>query len=116
MQIMDLDIGDGALTALDIRHLEQGPVTLHDGPIVSVLEISLGTLGEGTHLHGRVWTAGPQVVIRYYEARSPQWGKMPICAVARLGQGQLRKLPGSKPGTAILEFSRAGTWVVDAFR
>ena len=41
---------------------------------------------------------------------------MPICAVARLGVGQLRKRPESKPGTAILDSPRAGVYIVDEFR
>ena len=65
---------------------------------------------------GRVWTGGPQVVIRYYEAQPPDGDKVPICAVARASKGQLRKLPGSKPGTALLEFSGAGVYIVDEYR
>jgi hypothetical protein len=61
-------------------------------------------------------TGGPQVVVRYYEAHPPDRDKIPICAMARLSKGQLRKLPESKPGTAILEFSTAGVDVVDSFR
>ncbi len=41
---------------------------------------------------------------------------MPICAVARLGNGQMRKRPESMPGTAILDYSGAAVFVVDAFR
>lgn len=37
-------------------------------------------------------------------------------AVARLGFGQFRKRPESKPGTAILESSSAGVFIVDEFR
>jgi hypothetical protein len=36
--------------------------------------------------------------------------------VARLAKGQLRKRPESKPGTAILEFSTAGVYIVNEFR
>jgi hypothetical protein len=32
------------------------------------------------------------------------------------GEGQLKKRPESKPGTAILDFSSAAVFVVDAFR
>jgi hypothetical protein len=42
--------------------------------------------------------------------------RIPICAVARLGFGQLRKRPESKPGTAILDSSSAGVFIVDEFR
>ncbi len=65
---------------------------------------------------GQVWTAGPQVVIRYYEAHPPDSEKLAICAVARLSYDQMRKLPESKPGTAILEGSFASAYVVDSFR
>ncbi|PTL76978.1 hypothetical protein DAT35_45845 [Vitiosangium sp. GDMCC 1.1324] len=41
---------------------------------------------------------------------------VPICAMARLGDGQLRNRPESKPGTAILEFSIADAFIVDSFR
>jgi hypothetical protein len=36
--------------------------------------------------------------------------------VARLAKGQLKKLPGSKPGMAIVEFSEATAYIVDRFR
>jgi hypothetical protein len=36
--------------------------------------------------------------------------------VARLSYDQMRKLPESKPGMAILEGSVAAAYVVDAFR
>ncbi|MCP3144374.1 hypothetical protein [Pyxidicoccus xibeiensis] len=55
--------------------------------------------------------------IRYYEAQQVKGGnKMPLCAVARLGLGQLRKRPESKPGTAVLDSYRAGVFIVDEFR
>jgi len=62
-----------------------------------------------------VWTSGPQVVVRYYEAKPPDGDTVPICAVARLGD-QMRKRPESKPGTAILDYSSAAVFVVDSFR
>jgi hypothetical protein len=36
--------------------------------------------------------------------------------VARLARGQMKKRPESKPGTAIVEYSSAGVFVVDSFR
>jgi hypothetical protein len=69
-----------------------------------------------TRLYGQVWTSGPQVVIRYYEAHPPESEKLPICAVARLSRDQMRKLPESKPGMAILEGAAAAAYIVDAFR
>jgi hypothetical protein len=92
-------------------------VSFDEGPVESILSTSLGPLEASTRLYGRVWTGGPQVVVRYYEAQPPDGGdKIPLCAVARLSRGQLRKLPGSKPGTAIVEFSGAAVAIVDAFR
>ena len=69
-----------------------------------------------TRLYGQVWTAGPQVVIRYYEAHPPDGEKLPLCAVARLAYDQMHKLPESKPGMAILDGSTAAAYIVDAFR
>jgi hypothetical protein len=77
---------------------------------------SLGPLLPVTRLYRQVWTGGPQVVVRYYEAHPPDEEPLPICAVARLARGQLQKKPESRPGTAILEFSRAGVFVVNSFR
>jgi hypothetical protein len=116
MEYLRLSVADSAWIELDANQADTSPITLYDGPIESVLEGDLGLLESPTRLYGRVWTGGPQVVIRYYEARPPGGTKIPICAVARLAKGQLRKRPESKPGTAILEFSRAGADIVDEFR
>jgi hypothetical protein len=116
MRILGLRVSDGATVELDLNQAEDSPITLYDGPIESELETSLGFLPPPTRLYGRVWTGGPQVVIRYYEAHPPDREKFPICAVARLAGGQLKKLPGSKPGMALVEFSSAGVYIVDSFR
>jgi hypothetical protein len=116
MRILGLRVGDWAQVELDINQDDVSPITLYDGPIESMLKGGLGPLERTTRLYGRVWTGGPQVVIRYYEAHPPDRDKIPICAVARLSKGQLRKRPESKPGTAILEFSKAAVDVVDSFR
>jgi hypothetical protein len=116
MRILRLRVGDGSNVELDINQDDVSPITLYDGPIESVLNASLGPLESPTRLYGRVWTGGPQVVIRYYEAEPPDGDKILICAVARLSKGQLRKRPDSKPGTAILEFSTAGVDIVSSFR
>jgi hypothetical protein len=115
MRYLKLHVMDSALVELDANQIKSQPITVYDGPIESILEYDLGSLQGGTRLYGQVWTAGPQVVIRYYEAQLDN-GTAPICAVARLSENQLRKQPGSKPGMAILEFSRAGVDIVDAFR
>lgn len=116
MGLLRMRVGDASGVDIDANQVDASPITLSDGPIESVLDDSLGTLDPGTRLYGQIWTAGPQVVIRYYEARPLGGDIAPICAVARLGGGQMRKRPESKPGTAILEFSRAGVYVVDGFR
>ncbi|WP_317987835.1 hypothetical protein [Hyalangium gracile] len=56
------------------------------------------------------------MIVRYYEAHPLDREKFPICAVARLARGQMKKRPESKSGTAILEYSSAWVFVVDAFR
>lgn len=116
MRAMGLEVGDTSWVQLDANQIDSSPISLYDGPIESVLEKDFGTLETTTRLYGRVWTGGPQVVIRYYEADPPGREKLPLCAVARLSENQLRKLPGSKPGMAILQFSVSGVTIVDAFR
>ncbi|MFY0569116.1 serine/threonine protein kinase [Archangium lansingense] len=116
MRILRLQVGDGASVELDVNQTDTSPITLYEGPVESMVNNDLGPLESPTRLYGRVWTEGPQVVIRYYEAKPPDGDVIPICAVARIAKGQLKKLPGSKPGMAILEFSSAGVYIVDAFR
>jgi hypothetical protein len=116
MRALRLRVGDAAWVELDANQLKSRPITLYDGQIESILEEDFGTLEATTRLYGQVWTGGPQVVIRYYEAHPPESEKLPICAVARLSENQLRKRPESLPGTAILEFSVASAYIVDAFR
>jgi hypothetical protein len=116
MRILRMHVSDAADVELDANQIGASPITLYEGPVESVLDGSLGMLDPMTRLYGRVWTSGPQVVVRYYEAKPPDGDTVPICAVARLGDGQLRKRPESKPGTAIIEFSNASVFVVDSFR
>ncbi len=111
-----MHVGDAADVELDANQMDARPITLYEGPVESFLEESLGALDPGTRLYGQVWTSGPQVVVRYYEAKPPRGDTVPICAVARLGRGQMRKKPESKPGTAILDYSGALAFVVDSFR
>lgn len=115
MSYLRLSVGDGAIVELDANQTDARPITLYDGPVESMLDDDLGPLESPTRLYGRVWTGGAQVVIRYHAARPPRGNRVPICAVARLGKGQLRKRPESKPGTAILDFSRARVFIVDEF-
>lgn len=115
MRILRMQVGDATDVELDANQIDMRPITLYDGPVESYLDGSLGTLDPATRLYGRVWTSGPLVVVRYYEAKPPDGDTIPICAVARLGD-QLRKRPESKPGTAILDYSNAAVFVVDSFR
>ncbi|MFY0562321.1 serine/threonine protein kinase [Archangium lansingense] len=116
MRILRMHVSDSAGVELDANQIDASPITLYDGPVESYLDGSLGNLDPGTRLYGRVWTSGPLVVVRYYEAKPPDGDTVPICAVARLGKGQLAKRPDSKPGTAILDYSGASVFVVDSFR
>jgi hypothetical protein len=116
MDYLRMFVGEAAVVEIDANQ-SRAPITLYDGPVESVLEEDLGLLEAPSRLYGRVWTAGPQAVIRYYEAQPVGGGKkVPICAVARLGLGQLTKRPESKPGTAVLNSPVAGVFTVDAFR
>jgi hypothetical protein len=116
MRYMKMHVGDAAWVELDVNQISSRRITLYDGPIESMLNDGLGTLESTTRLYGQVWTAGPQVVVRWYEAHPPDGEKVPICAVARLSYDQMRKLPESKPGTAILDGSTAAAYIVDDFR
>ncbi|MBN9686543.1 MULTISPECIES: serine/threonine protein kinase [unclassified Corallococcus] len=116
MRYLRLRVGDAALADLDANQIDARRISLYDGPIESILKDDMGTLEATTRLYGRVWTSGPQVVIRWYEAHPPDGDKVPICAVARLSRDQMRKLPESKPGMAILDGSVAAAYIVDSFR
>ncbi|MCP3139323.1 serine/threonine protein kinase [Pyxidicoccus xibeiensis] len=116
MRALKLRVGDTSWVELDANQIQSTPIMLYDGPIESMLEKDFGTLETTTRLYGQVWTGGPQVVIRYYEAHPPDTEKLPICAVARLSMNQLRKLPESRPGIAVLGGSSAGVAIVDSFR
>ncbi|HVE87947.1 MAG TPA: serine/threonine protein kinase [Myxococcales bacterium] len=117
MEILRLHPGDEQWIDLDMNKLGQLNITVNDGPIESSLSDALGPLETRTRLYGQVWTRGPDVVIRYYQAQPlDAGGPLAICAVARLGDGQLRKKPGPAPGSAILPFSEARVHIVDSFR
>jgi hypothetical protein len=117
MNYLRMFVGEGGWVQLDANQSRARTITLHDGPIESVLDDNIGLLEAPARLYGRVWTGGPQPVIRYYAAQPMKGGnRIPICAVVRLGFGQLRKRPESKPGTAILDSSSAGVFIVDEFR
>jgi hypothetical protein len=116
MRILRIRVGDAAGVELDANQRGARPITLYDGPVESILEDDLGIFEGNTRLYGRVWTGGPQVVVRYYQAHPVDGDPVPICAVARLGKGQLRKRPDSKPGMAVLDYSIASAYIVNSFR
>ena len=116
MRILRLRPGDSSTVEIDANQSRQDSISVNDGPVESVLTEELGYLPPVTRLYGQIWTSGPTVAIRYYEARPPDGERIPICAVARLSHGGLLKKPGSRPGNAVLEFSRSGVYIVDEFR
>ncbi len=116
MRILRLRPGDSASFVIDANQSSQSPVSLTDGPVESYLLEELGYLSPLTRLYGQIWTGGPNVIIRYYEARPLDAEPIPICAVARLGRGGLQKKPESPPGVALIDDSRAAVFIVDGFR
>ncbi|RYZ11597.1 MAG: serine/threonine protein kinase [Myxococcaceae bacterium] len=116
MRYLRLPVGAGALVEFDVNQGDAEPVTLYEGRVESMLLSDLGPLDSPTRLYGYVWTSGPQVVIRYYEARPPNSeARVPICAVVRMAKGQMRKLSDSPAGIAVLKYSRGGVFIVDKF-
>ncbi len=116
MRILRLRPGDSSSIVIDANQSSQSPISLSDGPVESYLTEELGYLSPLTRLYGQIWTGGPNVIIRYYEARPPDGDPIPICAVARLGRGGLRKKPESPPGVALIDHPRAAVFIVDGFR
>lgn len=100
---------------LDANQFEREPLTLTAGPIESIMMGSMGRLGSATRLYGRVWTSGPRVVIRYYHAQRAGENPLPICAVARLGSGELEGKPGKFPNSTEIQYSDAQAFVVQDF-
>ena len=88
---------------------------VNDGPIESIMLEPLGNLGGTTRLFGRIWTGGPRVVIRYYWAQRAGGKRVPICAVARKGAGQLEGKPGRFPRSIELPYSNALAFIVETF-
>lgn len=116
MRYLNLHVGESASIYVDASQPKNWNLILHDGPIESALREELGPLAKASLLHGQVWTTGPQVVIRYYEVQAPNGEKSPLCAVARLGDDEMRRPPESKPGTAIFGAPGAAVFIVDTFR
>ncbi len=116
MEAAELRPGDStAEVELDANQFGYERLTLTAGPIESIMLEPMGRLGGATRLYGRVWTSGPRVVIRYYHAQRAGGNVLPICAVARLGGGELEGKPGKFPNSTELEYSRALAFVVQDF-
>jgi len=116
MEALELRPGhSNAKVELDTNQFEREPLTVIPGPIESVMLEPMGRLGAATRLYGRVWTSGPRVVIRYYHAQRSGGNVLPICAVARLGGGDLEGKPGKFPNSIELAWSRALADVVQDF-
>ncbi|RKG91719.1 hypothetical protein [Corallococcus carmarthensis] len=86
---------------------------LGDGKLESVTTETLGGFLEGTRLFGRVWTEGPIVVGRYTRARMPNGEELDVCLSLSLEGDGLPKLPGSKPGAALVQANDGATFQWD---
>jgi hypothetical protein len=92
-----------------------------DGDVDGFIPTGFLGLPEGTRLRGKVWTGGPRVIARYYEAILPDGTLVPFCGVTTFESGELKRLgipkrPGPRPGTAILPYGNgAFVRVVEAF-
>jgi hypothetical protein len=116
MRILRLMPGAGAFIEVEPFQMGQSPIMLKEGPIESFQDETLAGLPVGSRLAGHIWTDGPEVVVRYYEALTPEGDRIPICAVVRWPPDGSEKLPGSGPGVAVLKHSRVLMVIVDHFR
>jgi len=112
---LKLNPGKFQVTILDI-HQPGGTQELgiyQDGPIIGRVVQDATTdpaLPGGTLLYGQLWTgpgiqneAGKESVIgRYTQALLPDGRMLPVCLVVGSSKGRWAKLPGSKPGAAVL--------------
>ncbi|WP_229908603.1 hypothetical protein [Comamonas sp. JC664] len=118
MRQLELPIGVGGPIQLDLQQPDDSDQTnyrivIHDGPITSRLDESLGELPANTLFYGRLWTGGEKIQGRYTRARTPDGKEYPVCFVLGNETG-MTKSPGSQPG-----YTRAQPWsvvtVVDRF-
>lgn len=76
---------------------------LGDGPVEGQVFGGNPVLPKGTRLFGRIWTGGDKEVVgRYTRAIVPNGTEIPICLTLGFNGGE-PKLPGSKPGAALVE-------------
>src|SRR5512133_3117326 len=66
---MNLHVGDNTQVFIDANQGGRERIIVYDRPIESVVRGDLGPLSTLSRVYGRVWTSGPHVVIRYYEAQ-----------------------------------------------
>ncbi|WIG93226.1 serine/threonine-protein kinase [Myxococcus sp. SDU36] len=76
-------------------------IVVGDGEIVSEITDSAGYIEIGTRLHGRLWTGGDTVVGRYTRLVHPDGTELNVCISLSLNGGA-EKLPGSRPGAALM--------------
>lgn len=115
MEALKLRPGATAQIEIDANQFEREPLTINAGPIESIMLEPMGKLEAASRLYGRVWTSGPRVVIRYYWAQRADGNRMPFCAVARSGGGQLEAKPGRFPGSVELQYSSSLAFIVEDF-
>jgi serine/threonine protein kinase len=84
-----------------------------DGPVISRISRTDGSLPEGTLLHGHFWTGPgiyeimgeekvPAIMGRYTQAVLPDGRKYPVCIVLGDRDGRVPMMEGSKPGAALM--------------
>lgn len=122
MEAFNLAPGDKVAIWIDATHQEDGPLTVHDGPIESVTWFPAWESPEGMAelpgnvlLSGRVWTGGPRVVIRYYKARLPDGKVIPFCGEANWNGPGLPKSSG-RLGAAAVPLSRGDVSITAQFK
>ncbi|WP_164012077.1 serine/threonine protein kinase [Pyxidicoccus trucidator] len=118
MRQLDLSVGDGGYTELDILQPDDHDqdnyrIVVSDGPITSRLEKPMGRMPVGTLIYGRLWTGGEQVLGRYTRVKTPDGSEYPVCFVLSDADG-LPKDPNSRPGHSLVS-PLSHVMVVDRF-
>jgi len=115
MEAFNLAPGDDVPLYVDATRRDPGPLILYDGPIESMTWGNMQDLPGPVRLHGRVWTGGPRVVIRYYSARLPDGRVIPFCATATWNGPGLPKSPG-RSGSAAIQNLEASVTITGQFK
>ncbi len=99
MNYLRMFVGEGGWVQLDANQSRARTITLYDGPLESVLDDNIGLLEAPARLYGRVWTGGPQPVIRYYAAQPVKGGnRIPSARWPGSGSGSSGSGPSRSPG------------------